>query len=67
MYRRREPLSAFTGMLSAIDWNRCPQSTGMPVRHHRNTQALCGIPTINMARGPDQGAPTDVSGVSALD
>ena len=34
-----EPLSAFTGMLSAIDRNRCPPSNGMPVRLHLNTQA----------------------------
>src|ERR1700690_3428055 len=30
-------MSAFTGMLSAIDRNHCPPSNGMPVRHHRNT------------------------------
>ena len=32
-------MSAFTGMLSAIDRNHCPPSNGMPVRHHRNTHA----------------------------
>src|SRR5664279_5764201 len=28
-------------MLSAIDRNHCPPSSGMPVRHHRNTQLTC--------------------------
>ena len=36
MSRRREPLSAFTGMLSAIDRIHCPPSNGMPVRYQRN-------------------------------
>jgi hypothetical protein len=33
----------------------------------QRTEALCGIPAINMARGPDQGPPTYVSGIAALD
>jgi hypothetical protein len=33
----------------------------------QRTEALCGIPAINMAQGPDQGALTYVSGISALD
>jgi hypothetical protein len=31
-----EPLSAITGMLSAIDRNHCPQSIGTPVRNRRD-------------------------------
>jgi hypothetical protein len=46
MSRRRELLSAFTGMLSAIDRNHCPPSNGMPVRHHRNTQSEVEIPEL---------------------
>ena len=29
-------LSAIIGMLSAMDWNDCPQSIGIPVRNRRN-------------------------------
>jgi hypothetical protein len=36
----REPLSAFTGMLSAIDRIHCPPSNGMPVRYQRNPQSI---------------------------
>ena len=31
------------------------------------TEALCGIPAINLARGPDQGAPSYVSSIAALE
>src|SRR5215467_13131990 len=31
-------LSAIIGMLSAMDWNHCPQSIGIPVRNRRNPQ-----------------------------
>jgi SNF2 domain-containing protein len=31
-------LSAIIGMLSAMDWNDCPQSIGIPVRNRRNPQ-----------------------------
>ena len=43
---RRQPLSAITGMLSAIDRNHCPPSNGMPVRHHRNTHWKLYIVTL---------------------
>jgi hypothetical protein len=33
----------------------------------QRTEALCGIPAINMAQGPDQVAPPDVSRTAALD
>ena len=29
-------LSAIIGMLSAMDWNDCPRSIGIPVRNRRN-------------------------------
>ena len=41
-------MSAFTGMLSAIDRNHCPPSNGMPVRHHRNTQG--GVKILILSR-----------------
>jgi hypothetical protein len=31
------------------------------------TEALCGIPAINLARGPDQGAPSYMSSITALE
>ena len=31
-------LSAIIGTLSAMDWNDCPQSIGIPVRNRRNPQ-----------------------------
>jgi hypothetical protein len=49
--RRREPLSAFTGMLSAIDRIHCPPSNGMPVRHHRNPQLAAVKPFIGFQTG----------------
>jgi hypothetical protein len=33
----------------------------------QRTEALCGIPAINMAQGPDQEPPTAVSRIAALD
>jgi hypothetical protein len=33
----------------------------------QRTEALCGIPAINMAQGPDQAAPPYVSRIAALD
>jgi hypothetical protein len=36
-------LSAIIGMLSAMDWNDCPQSIGIPVRNRRNPQALARV------------------------
>jgi hypothetical protein len=45
MSRRRELLSAFTGMLSAIDRNHCPPLNGTPVRHHRNTHKDANRPS----------------------
>jgi hypothetical protein len=29
------------------------------------TEALCGIPAINLARGPDQGTQSHLSGIAA--
>src|SRR5271169_1319067 len=33
-------LSAIIGMLSAMDWNDCPRSIGIPVRNRRNPQPM---------------------------
>jgi len=47
---RRQPLSAITGMLSAIDRNHCPPSNGMPVRHQRNTHWWSGVDLLHKNR-----------------
>lgn len=39
--------------------------TDTPILRER-TQALCGIPAINLFRGPDQGTQSDLSGLAAL-
>jgi hypothetical protein len=39
--------------------------TDTPVLRQR-TEALCGVPAINLARDPDQGAPSHASGIAAL-
>src|SRR5258708_976957 len=33
-------LSAIIGTLSAMDWNDCPRSIGIPVRNRRNPHAI---------------------------
>jgi GNAT superfamily N-acetyltransferase len=40
--------------------------TDTPTLRER-TQALCGIPAINLVRGPDQGAQSYLSGIAALE
>jgi hypothetical protein len=37
--------------------------TDTPILRER-TQALCGVPAINLARGPDEGVPSDMSGAA---
>jgi hypothetical protein len=39
--------------------------TDTPVMRQR-TEALCGIPAINLARGPDQGTQSSLSGIAAM-
>jgi hypothetical protein len=39
--------------------------TDTPTLRER-TEALCGIPAINLAHGPDQGTQSDLSGIAAL-
>ena len=40
--------------------------TDTPIMRER-TEALCGIPAINLARGPDRGAQSSLPGIAALE
>jgi hypothetical protein len=57
-------LSAIIGMLSAMDWNDCPQSIGIPVRNRRNphTDSLTGHDIASAATWADKYRDANING-----
>jgi hypothetical protein len=43
-YGGRQACPRWIGMLSAMDWNDCPRSIGIPVRNRRNPHPLVRLP-----------------------